>query len=841
MRSSARHRVAILAICVLGCTLGGTLPGSFVPFAGAQTAPQGFPDDPFAWLVSAITAPQRVTYLGMKTVTVWGQGVLRASEVRVYHQAPDRTRLEYLAAGDQPARVVVAAGREQLEYVPGGNRYIRGPAPATDEDAIAKLLPQIRINYAVRFEGTEIVASRHTRIIAIVPKFPGRPRIRIWVDTRTRLILRLERYGPFGALREAESFLTVQLGPIMPGELFNLEPPAGARVQTRRANPAARLTIEEIAHRVGFIPQLPAYLPSGYQLTRSGVTQVNGVPTVTFTFSDGISTLTLFESRGAQAAPPNAKHVRIGGADGAVAPRGVATLVHWNAGEVSFTLVGDLSQDELVRIGASVPPGGTSGRPKEEMEGLDAFPWLGRLAGQMRIASAEAMPVRARGPAPVRSPSSAEEPPGERGQAGVPPVPLSPYITNDTHPIGSGIRSEEELVWNALLARGLTPIVVKVTVASDAVSKLPDGRIARLAWIWFVYGMDWNGDPAAAVEQVRQIARALSFSAFTADPRISVVTLSGFYHRSGWFDGRRTDATFTARLRRTAFLRDPSAMPAGRALASAGDVWYSPDLLSGSLIEHPYLAHDPHYLFGVRHPGPVLPGDRTAESAERFRGSLPEQIWEIKDRLQGLFFGAESRDRFWRGTPERPEIALTFDDGPTPLATPMLLAILRRYGVRATFFVIGVHARAYPYYLKEMAADGDEIADHSYHHPNMTTVDAETMTEEITAGGAVIRRVTGRRPRWFRPPGGDYTSAIVAAARRDGMGFAMWTYNSGDWALPPASVIITRIVSRAEPGAVILLHNGTLNTVRALPELIVELRHRGFTMVTLSRLARDSE
>jgi chitin deacetylase len=82
---------------------------------------------------------------------------------------------------------------------------------------------------------------------------------------------------------------------------------------------------------------------------------------------------------------------------------------------------------------------------------------------------------------------------------------------------------------------------------------------------------------------------------------------------------------------------------------------------------------------------------------------------------------------------------------------------------------------------------------------------------------------------------------VAADARELGLGLAMWTTNSGDFTLPPARVVVERVLARAEPGAVVLLHNGTLNTVRALPAIIVELRRRGYALVTVSELARDAE
>ncbi len=828
MPSPARRGIATLAICVLGWGLLGPTSGPVWGQAGAGGTP-------LAWLRSAATAPRRVNYQGTKTVTVWA-GTVQASQVRVYHQAPDQTRLEYLAAGNQPERIVVIAGRAETDFIPSTNQFVRRQAPAADEEGLTRqVLPQILENYDVRFEGAETVAGRPTRIIDVRSKFPGRPHLRIWVDTQSRLILRFERYGPAGALREASAFLSIQLNPALSPDLFTVTPPPGAQVQTRPPGGpgGGRLTMEQIAQRVGFFPQMPAYLPAGYRLAGSRVSNIRGAPTAAFAFTDGISTLTLFESRGAIAPPVSGRKVRVGSSEGTVVPRGVATLLHWNSGGISFTLVGDVSQDELVRVGASVPGGGAS----RSLPGLAAAG--GAVDLPMRGGAGAWLAARLRLPA-------AEAAWGVPPQ-GVPAVPVSPYITNDTHPIGPGIRAEEEAIWQALESRGLTPFVVKVTVASDGVTTLPDGRLARLAWIWFVYGMNRQGGGAAALREVRESARVLSVTALEADPRVNRVVLSGYYHKSGRFDGRRTDVTFSARLYRDRLLGAPPAQPApargdpAGVLARAGDVWYSQDLLAGTLTARAPVPHDPHLPLGMRPPGPAPAGDRSVESAERFQGTVLERFLETKDRLAGLFFGMGSRGRLWRGNPRLREVALTFDDGPSPLATPLVLAILHRYGVPGTFFVIGDHARAYPYLVAEMAADGHDVGDHTFHHPNMATLDGDTVAQEIRTTAAVIRETAGQPPRWFRPPGGNYTVEVAAAVRRAGLRLVMWTANSGDWALPPAKTVADRVLIRAEPGSIVLMHSTTLNTVQALPRIIIELRRRGYTLVTVSQLARDAE
>jgi|GEM_PF-704971 len=817
------RRIALLAVCLL---LAAFAPPRATLAAYAPGSPAD--EEPIRWLTAATLAPRSVSYSGTKTVTIWAQTV-RASEVRIYHQAPDRTRLEYLAAGDQPERIVVINDGHQIEFVPGRGRYVEGPAPQTDEDAlIRQILPQLAANYEVRFAGAERVAGRPARIIEIQGRQPGRPRLRLWIDADTRLILRLERYGPAGALRETSAFLSVQLNPALAADLFIVSPPPGAQVQTRQQQaPGGVLTIEEIARRVGFIPQLPAYLPPGYQFVRSNVVMIRGTATATFVFTDGVATMTLFESRGAQVGGGGGQRVRIGAFEGTVQARGVATVLHWNTNGISMTLVGDIASNELVRVGRSVPPAGSSDAPQAPA-GTVAGRAAGWLAALFTPAVAEAAP------APATLPAA--PPPA---WPGVPPVPVSPFITNDTHPIGPGIHPEETQIWQAFVDQGLAPVVVKVTVASDGVTKLPDGRLSRLAWIWFVYGMDRATAPGAMAREAAAIARALATVAARSDPRVDRITLSGYYQMPGRFDGRRTDATFTAALNTARLLAVPAGGDAKAALAASGDVWLAPELLEGALVPRQPLAHDPHLPAGVR--APVLPGDRSYEAAERFQGGFLERIVDTKIRLEGLLFGATSNRVLWRGNPRRREIALTFDDGPSPLATPLLLAVLRRYGAHATFFVIGQHARAYPYFVAEMVADGHEVGNHTFHHPNMVTVGDAVAESEIATAAIAIDRAAGRPAVWFRPPGGDYTPGVEANARRLGLGMAMWTTNSGDWALPPARIVTERVLARAEPGAIVLMHNTTLNTVRALPAIIVELRRRGYALVTVSQLAQGAE
>ena len=810
MSSRLLRQAAALAVLALLGTVA-------VPPANAQ--PSGVSDDAaLDWLRAAATAPLRVSYAGTKAITVWGAQA-HASQVRIYHEAAGRTRLEYVASGNRPRRIVIISDGRVQEYTPALNQVTEQFNVRGDEAQLARtVLPQILSNYSVTFGPDDEVAGRPTKVIIVQSKFPGRPSLKLWVDRKRRLILRLERYRADGMLLQTTAFLNVQFDPIFPADLFTLPAPPSAQVQRQPARTSTMMSTEEVAREVGFIPQIPAYLPSGFQLTRIRVVRVGEEPTAAFVYSDGVSTLTLFESRGARGwSPPRGELVRIGTVVGTVAARGSVTLLHWNIGGISYTLVGELSEDDLVRIGASIP----------------AVIWEPRPSG-LTPAWAFSAPA---GSGPGTAAASGVAPVTD--WRGVPPPPVSPYITTDTHPIGPGLRDEEVRIWKALASEQLTPFVVKVTVASDGVSRMPNGLIGHLAWIWFVYGMDWAGDAGAAVREAQAGARAVAVTAMRAVPRIDQVVLTGQFQVSGPFEGRRTDVTFTARLYRERLLAEPQGLDLGSALARAGDVWYSPALLAGALTMAPPRAHTLRLAPGAPQQ-PALPGERTSEAGEHFAGTFLQRLVEAKYHLAGLLFGIESHDRLWRGNPRRREIALTFDDGPSPVATPLLLAILQRYGAHATFFVIGEHAIPYPYLVKQMVAEGHEVGNHTFHHPNLTTVDTATLRDEVDAAAAVIGGMAGR-PRWFRPPGGDYSPEVAEAARTSAMGMAMWTANSGDWALPPPKVLTERVLARAESGAIILLHNGTLNTVRALPGIIVELQRRGYKLVTLSQLARDTE
>lgn len=211
---------------------------------------------------------------------------------------------------------------------------------------------------------------------------------------------------------------------------------------------------------------------------------------------------------------------------------------------------------------------------------------------------------------------------------------------------------------------------------------------------------------------------------------------------------------------------------------------------------------------------------------------------ELDRRLRRLTPGRLERTVMRRGNARRPEIALTFDDGPHPQYTPKLLAILKRRGVPASFFIVGFMGQRYPDLVRAIAAGGHEVANHSYSHVTLNRIPVAEATVEWKATNDVIRRLTGRRARYARPPGGDFDPSTLDAAAELGLTTVLWTDDPGDYANPGADVLFARETAALRPGAIVLLHDGSDDTLATLDAFIGEARRRGLSCVTLDRLRR---
>lgn len=200
-----------------------------------------------------------------------------------------------------------------------------------------------------------------------------------------------------------------------------------------------------------------------------------------------------------------------------------------------------------------------------------------------------------------------------------------------------------------------------------------------------------------------------------------------------------------------------------------------------------------------------------------------------------------SHKLLFRGNPHRPEIALTFDDGPQPSSTARILTILRRFDVPATFFCVGQQALDYPGLVRQESQDGNLVEDHTWSHPDLRNLDPQTIRRQLERTTNTLSRLTGTSPRFFRPPYGGVNSTILAQATQHNLSVALWNVDPRDWARPGTRAITSRVLNTTTRGSIILLHDGggdRSQTVAALPAIIRRLRARGFQFVTLQQLAK---
>lgn len=193
------------------------------------------------------------------------------------------------------------------------------------------------------------------------------------------------------------------------------------------------------------------------------------------------------------------------------------------------------------------------------------------------------------------------------------------------------------------------------------------------------------------------------------------------------------------------------------------------------------------------------------------------------------------------GSREKKLIAITFDDGPHPKETSQVLDVLKKYNVKATFFIAGKHAGWYKEPLIRASKEGHEIGNHTFNHPDISNLTSNQIEEEIVKCEDILKKVTGKKPTLFRPPFGSYREDdLVEIAKKHDYKIVLWTgVDVKDWKNPGANSIADKIINKVESGDIILLHDyATDNTVEALDMFIPKMMEKGFKFVTVSELIK---
>ena len=208
---------------------------------------------------------------------------------------------------------------------------------------------------------------------------------------------------------------------------------------------------------------------------------------------------------------------------------------------------------------------------------------------------------------------------------------------------------------------------------------------------------------------------------------------------------------------------------------------------------------------------------------------------------KGAFYHSKGSDRV---------VALTFDDGPSPIWTPKILDELKKAKIKATFFMVGNHVEKYPEIAKRIFEEGHEIGNHTYDHHVLIYYKIDELEKEIRDTEKVIKNATGQTTRYFRPPKAWLTDREKKKIKDMGYEIILWSLNSKDWVTFDDKYIVRYIVRHIRPGDILLFHDSggvftteggnREETVNTIPILASRLKEKGYRFVTISELLNNT-
>ncbi len=322
--------ISLGVIVAVGLALLGWLPG------------RGWAGEDWAWKVvqRSVQAEGTVAYEGMRDIVIFRDGKKVAGYQQKVQQAPgNRERITVLYPPQQQGRVEVCDGHQRWEYYPTTQRLIISrvpPVPALHQRQLAALRATQQ-HLQAEYQGEEKVAGRTAYKIWITGS-DGRPLRRLWIDKHTFVKLKIHRFDPRGQLIYSAYFTKIDYHPNFSADLFTFRPPPKARTQ-HVPPPLNRVRLEIAEKQAGFRAIVPGYVPSGYRLERDAVavSRHDGHFMLWLPFSNGLDTFSLFQAprRLRPPQPCQAGHV-------------------WTQGKYCFALIGPLSEEEIVKIKASM-------------------------------------------------------------------------------------------------------------------------------------------------------------------------------------------------------------------------------------------------------------------------------------------------------------------------------------------------------------------------------------------------------------------------------------------------------------------------------------------------------
>lgn len=194
----------------------------------------------------------------------------------------------------------------------------------------------------------------------------------------------------------------------------------------------------------------------------------------------------------------------------------------------------------------------------------------------------------------------------------------------------------------------------------------------------------------------------------------------------------------------------------------------------------------------------------------------------------------------------KPNLCLTFDDGPNTSQTLKVLDILDKYKIKATFFMVGENIEYQKDVVKKLYNKGHEIGNHFYAHENINKISKEEMKESILKTNELIYGITGKNPTVLRPPYGFVNEDLKDICGELNMSIILWTADkdSRDWELTPASEMIENVTKKVTNGDIFLFHDGSkkfTNTLEAIDVIIPKLQDKGYRWVSVSSLINEKK
>lgn len=313
--------------------------------------------DPAQLLRQAVDAYGRLSFVGQVQNVDFGNNRAQAVLFRIEHRAPDLTRRWYLAPESLYGDSIISNGDTSYDVDTRKHRVVVMHDDALDDQvAMDDNFDTLLRNYQAVMGPNDNVAGRNALSVLLVNKYTGQTVMRIALDAQTKLVLERDLYASSGAVAHQMRFEQLHYASAFPKTLFSV-PAKGYRRVNGPSHGLPSNDLNAVVRAAGFSAKGPRYLPEGFVPVAGDVSDVKGVRTLHLLYSDGLRTVSLFENaRGAAVDMSrfSVHPIKVGSTSGSYVQDGPTTLLAWGHGRMHFTLVGDLSQEELARIGASI-------------------------------------------------------------------------------------------------------------------------------------------------------------------------------------------------------------------------------------------------------------------------------------------------------------------------------------------------------------------------------------------------------------------------------------------------------------------------------------------------------